>query len=71
MRSDNVNTGVGKAPHRALLKANGFTQEEIERPLVGVINSQNEMVPGHIHLDTIAAAVKAGIRMAGGTPLEC
>lgn len=71
MRSDNVKTGVEKAPHRALLKANGFTQEEIERPLVGVINSQNEMVPGHIHLDTIAAAVKAGIRMAGGTPLEC
>lgn len=70
MRSDNIKKGIAKAPHRALLKALGLTDEEISRPLVAVVNSANEIVPGHIHLDKIAAAVKAGIRMAGGTPLE-
>ena len=62
--------GIEKAPHRSLFKAMGYTDEEIKRPMIGVVNSKNEIVPGHIHLDTIAEAVKAGIRMAGGTPLE-
>lgn len=62
--------GVEKAPHRSLLHALGLTREEIERPLVGIVNSANEVVPGHIHLDTIANAAKAGVRMAGGTPME-
>jgi dihydroxy-acid dehydratase len=48
----------------------GFTEEEIERPLIGIVNAHSEIVPGHIHLDTIAEAVKAGVRMAGGTPIE-
>jgi dihydroxy-acid dehydratase len=61
---------VERAPHRALFKAMGYTDEEIGRPLIGVVNSQNDIVPGHIHLDNIAEAVKAGIRMAGGTPVE-
>jgi dihydroxy-acid dehydratase len=62
--------GVEKAPHRSLLHALGLTREELDRPLVGVVNSANEVVPGHIHLDVISNAVKAGVRMAGGTPLE-
>lgn len=62
--------GCEKAPHRSLLKALGLTQKEIERPIIGVVNSQNEIVPGHLHLDQIAEAVKAGIRTAGGTPIE-
>lgn len=62
--------GLEKAPHRSLLKALGLTEAEMSRPLVGIINSQNEVVPGHRHLDQIAEAVKAGVRMAGGTPLE-
>jgi dihydroxy-acid dehydratase len=62
--------GREKAPHRSLLKALGLTDREIERPIIGVVNSQNEIVPGHIHLDQIAEAVKAGIRIAGGTPIE-
>ncbi len=70
MKSDNVKKGIEKAPHRALFKAMGYTDEEINRPLIGVVNSKNEIVPGHIHLDNIADAVKAGIRMAGGTPVE-
>ena len=70
MRSDIVKKGVERAPHRSLFKAMGFTDEEIKRPLIGVVNSRNEIVPGHIHLDRIAEAVKAGIRMAGGTPVE-
>jgi dihydroxy-acid dehydratase len=59
-----------RAPHRSLFKAMGYTDEELERPLVGVVNAKNEIIPGHIHLDTIAQAVKAGIRSAGGTPIE-
>jgi dihydroxy-acid dehydratase len=62
--------GLGRAPSRALLKAMGITDEEMARPLIGIANSANEMVPGHIHLDRIVEAAKAGIRMAGGTPLE-
>ncbi len=70
MRSDSMKKGLEKAPQRSLLKALGLTDEEIYRPLIGVVNSQNEVVPGHIHLDKIAEAVKAGIRTAGGTPIE-
>ncbi len=70
MRSDVVKKGIEKTPHRALFKAMGYTDEEIRRPLIGVVNSKSEIVPGHIHLDTITEAVKAGIRMAGGTPVE-
>ncbi len=70
MRSDNIKRGIERAPHRSLLKALGLTDSEIERPLIAVANSANEIVPGHIHLDRINEAVKAGIRMAGGTPIE-
>ncbi|HZJ57184.1 MAG TPA: dihydroxy-acid dehydratase [Clostridia bacterium] len=70
MISDRVKKGYEKAPHRSLFKAMGYTNEELALPLIGVVNSQNEVVPGHIHLDTIADAVKNGIRMAGGTPIE-
>ena len=62
--------GVEKAPHRSLFKAMGLTDDEIARPMVGIANSANEIIPGHIHLDRIAEAVKAGIRLAGGTPIE-
>jgi dihydroxy-acid dehydratase len=65
-----MKTGIGRAPSRALLKAMGITDEEMARPLIGIANSANELVPGHIHLDLIVNAIKAGIRMAGGTPLE-
>lgn len=70
MRSDIIKKGIERAPHRSLFKAMGYTDEEIARPLIGVANSVNEIVPGHIHLDKIAEAVKAGIRAAGGTPVE-
>ncbi len=70
MRSKKMTHGLEKAPHRSLLHALGLTREEIERPLVGVVNSANEVVPGHVHLHTIAEAVKAGVRAAGGTPME-
>lgn len=70
MRSDLMKHGVDRIPHRALFRALGFTQEELDRPLIGVVCAQNEIIPGHMHLDTIAEAVKAGIRMAGGTPVE-
>ena len=70
MRSKKMTQGLEKAPHRSLLYALGMTREEIERPLVGVVNSRNEVVPGHIHLQTIADAAKAGVRAAGGTPME-
>ncbi len=69
MRSSLMKKGLEKAPHRSLLYALGLTREEMERPLVGVVNAANEVVPGHMHLDTIAEAVKAGVRMAGGTPM--
>ncbi len=70
MRSDVVKKGIEKAPHRSLFKAMGYTDEELERPLIGVANSKSDIIPGHIHLDKITEAVKAGIRMAGGTPIE-
>lgn len=70
MRSDSVKKGLERAPHRMLFYASGFTKDEVARPFVGVVNSANEIVPGHVHLDKIAEAVKAGIRMAGGTPME-
>lgn len=70
MRSDLMKKGLEKAPHRSLFKAMGLTDEEIRRPMVGIANSANEIIPGHIHLDKIAAAVKAGVRLAGGTPIE-
>lgn len=69
MRSNIMTHGLEKAPHRSLLYALGLTREEIARPLVGVVNAANEIVPGHIHLDRIADAVKAGVRLAGGTPM--
>ncbi|MEN6331758.1 MAG: dihydroxy-acid dehydratase [Smithella sp.] len=62
--------GLERAPHRSLFKAMGYTDEEISRPLIGVVNSANEIIPGHVHLDLIAQDVKAGIRMSGGTPVE-
>lgn len=70
MRSDITKVGRERAPHRALFKATGLTDEEIERPFIGVVNSWNEFIPGHIHLDKMAQAVKAGIRSAGGVPFE-
>lgn len=70
LTSDRMKAGLSKAPHRSLLKADGLTDEEISRPLVAVINSANEIIPGHLMLDTIADAVKAGVRIAGGTPIE-
>ncbi|ACU91187.1 dihydroxy-acid dehydratase [Desulfomicrobium baculatum] len=69
-RSDKMIKGLEKAPHRSLLFALGMTREEMKRPLIGVVNSANEIVPGHMHLDIIARAVKDGVRMAGGTPME-
>jgi dihydroxy-acid dehydratase len=70
MRSDLMKKGAEKAPHRSLFKAMGFTQSEIDRPIIGIANSFNEIIPGHIHLDKITEAVKAGVRIAGGTPIE-
>ena len=68
-RSDNVTRGIEKAPMRSLFYAMGYTKEELERPLIGVVSAHSEIVPGHIHLDKITEAVKAGVRMAGGTPI--
>ncbi len=70
MRSDLMKTGLDRIPHRALFRALGLSDEELERPIIGVVNPANEIIPGHMHLDMIAEAVKAGIRMAGGTPVE-
>ncbi len=70
MRSDAIKKGLERAPHRSLLKAMGYTDEELRRPLVGVGHAHNEIIPGHIHLDRILEAVKTGIRMAGGTPIS-
>lgn len=69
MRSDSVKTGTSQAPHRSLFNALGFTEEERRRPLIGIVSSYNEIVPGHMNLDKIAEAVKLGIAMAGGTPV--
>ena len=70
LRSDAVRCGTARAPHRSLLKADGITDEELERPLVAVFNSRNDIIPGHNNLDKIAEAVKAGIYLAGGVPFE-
>jgi len=70
MRSDAVKKGFERAPHRSLFYATGLTSEELDRPLIGIVNSFNEIVPGHVHLNRISEAAKAGVRMAGGTPLE-
>ena len=69
MRSDNVTKGVQQAPHRSLMNALGMTEEEKNRPLIGIVNSYNEIVPGHMNLDKITEAVKLGVAMAGGTPV--
>ena len=69
MRSDTVTKGVQQAPHRSLFHALGYTAEELERPLVGIVSSYNEIVPGHMNLDKITEAVKRGVSMAGGTPI--
>jgi dihydroxy-acid dehydratase len=69
MRSDLIKKGIERAPHRSLMKAMGYTNEEISRPLIGIAHAHNEIIPGHIHLDKILEAVKAGVRVAGGTPI--
>ena len=69
MKSDAVKTGVQQAPHRSLFNALGMTKEEMERPLVGIVSSYNQIVPGHMNLDKIVDAVKIGVAMAGGTPI--
>ena len=69
MISDSVKKGITRAPHRSLFKAMGYTEEELGRPLIGIASSANEIIPGHIHLDRIVEAVKAGVYMAGGTPM--
>ena len=68
-RSDNVTKGMQQAPHRSLFNALGMTKEELDRPLVGIVSSYNEIVPGHMNIDKIANAVKMGVAMAGGTPI--
>ena len=70
MKSNSVKAGIERAPHRSLFKAMGYTDEELARPLIGIANSKSEIIPGHINLDKITEAVKAGVRMAGGTPVE-
>jgi dihydroxy-acid dehydratase len=70
VNSDNIKSGLSKAPHRSLLKADGLTDAQIKKPFIGIVNSFNEIVPGHIHLQTISRAVKDGVLAAGGTPLE-
>ena len=70
MKSNLIKRGIERAPHRALLRAVGCTEKELEQPFVGVINSFSEIVPGHIHLRAIAEAVKMGVHQAGGTPFE-
>jgi len=69
MRSDMMKKGLERAPHRSLFKAMGYTDEELGRPIIGIANSANDLIPGHIHLDRVVEAAKAGIRMAGGTPM--
>ena len=69
MRSDLVRKGMQQAPHRSLFYALGMTEEEMERPLIGIVSSYNEIVPGHMNLDKITEAVKTGISMAGGVPV--
>jgi len=70
MRSDRMKKGIDRAPHRTLFNAMGYLSEELERPIIGIASSANEVIPGHIHLGKISQAVKDGVRMAGGTPME-
>ncbi|HBE44677.1 MAG TPA: dihydroxy-acid dehydratase, partial [Deltaproteobacteria bacterium] len=70
MRSDRMKKGIEKAPHRSLFQAMGYLRDEVERPIISIANSANEVIPGHIHLHKISQAVKDGIRLAGGTPME-
>jgi len=70
MRSDSIKKGTERAPNRSLLRATGVTDSEMEKPFIAVVNSWTEVVPGHIHLDKVSEAVKAGIRNAGGVPFE-
>jgi len=69
-RSNNLKDGAARAPHRSLLKGLGFISEEMDRPIIGIANSFNEIIPGHVHLQTLVQAVKDGIRNAGGVPME-
>ena len=69
MKSDAIKKGAQNAPHRALYHALGLTEEEIERPLIGIVSSYNEIVPGHMNIDNIVEAVRMGVAMAGGTPI--
>ena len=69
MKSDNVRKGIQQGPHRSLFNALGHTKEEMNKPLVGIVSSYNEIVPGHMNLDKIVDAVKLGVAMAGGTPV--
>jgi dihydroxyacid dehydratase/phosphogluconate dehydratase len=69
MRSDQMKAGIMRIPHRSLFKATGLTDEELQRPIVGIVNAQNDIILGHVHLGQIVDAVKAGVRMAGGTLL--
>ena len=68
-RSDNITAGAERMPNRSLLRACGLTDEEMQRPIIGVVSAYSEIIPGHINLDKIADAVKAGVRAAGGTPI--
>ena len=69
LRSHNITKGVERVPNRSLLRACGLTEEEMARPIIGVVSAYSEIIPGHINLDKIAAAVKTGVSMAGGTPI--
>ena len=69
MIKDTIVNGFANAPHRSLYHALGLTEEELDRPLIGIVSSHNEIVPGHMNIDKIAEAVKAGVRAAGGTPI--
>ena len=69
MKSDNVKSGMQQAPHRSLFNALGFTEEELKKPMVGIVSSYNEIVPGHMNLDKIVNAVKLGVAEAGGVPV--
>ena len=70
MRSDTVKKGATRCAHRSLFHANGYGADELSRPLIGVCNSFNEIIPGHIHLKSITEAAKLGVAAAGGTPVE-
>lgn len=70
MRSHEVTKGMARAPHRSLFRASGYTTEDLQKPLVAVVNAQNEIIPGHVHLDDMAQAVKLGVAAGGGTPME-